>query len=198
MWMDADTWIQQWPAVEHFFYRAEINGLAICQEMDRAYLNVYNMNNSREIFHKSLRTFGDNVANRLIWMPMVNSGVFAMRADCPYWSQWRDILGAAIQRGHLNHLIEQTALNVCIYNRLPLPNFMPTRFNWICAHALPAFDEDTGLYVEPSVPHDAISIIHLSGQHTRFNAGTILDLQGNKTAMTLLYSQWKRYKERSR
>ena len=191
MWMDADVWIQQWSAVEYYFDKAETKGLAICQEIDRSYANVYNLNTSRMLFFNSLKAFGDDVARRVLSLPMVNSGVFAMRIDCPYWSQWRDILGAVIQRGHFDHFTEQTALNVCIYSRLPLPCFMPARFNWICGHALPMFNKRTLLYVEPAVPHDEISIVHLTGVHTRFNLNPVVDLQGNNTKMNLLYSQWK-------
>ncbi len=196
MWMDADTWVQQWPAVEYFFDKASTRGLAICQEMHRCYANVYNLNNSRQLFFESLKVFGNEAGQHVVWMPMVNSGVFAMRADCHYWSLWRDTLGAAIQRGHLDHFTEQTALNVCIYRGLPLPYFMPPTFNWVCVHAVPIFDEQILLYVEPVVPHDRISIIHLAGLRTRIeNQSVVLDVNGNKTKMNLLYSQWKQYRD---
>jgi lipopolysaccharide biosynthesis glycosyltransferase len=194
MWIDADAWIQKWSSVGYFFDKAAAKGLAICQEMHRSYANVYNLNNSRALFFNSLKAFGDEVLRRVSLLPMINSGVFAMRVDCPYWSQWSNILGAVIQRGHFNHFTEQTALNVCVYGRLPLPYFMPARFNWICVHALPMFNERTRLYVEPAVPHDEISIVHLTGMHTRQHVSPIIDLQGNVTKMNLLYSQWKPYR----
>jgi hypothetical protein len=195
MWMDADTWIQRWSAVEHFFDKAQTNGLAICQEMDRAYANVYDLNNSRVLFHNSLAIFGDQVLQHVGPLPMVNSGVFAMRSDCKYWSEWNAILGSAIQRGHLDHFTEQTALNVCVYRALPLPYFMPAKFNWLCIHALPKFDDQAMLYVDPGVPHDEISIIHLAGVHTRSKKSLVIaDINGKKTEMNLLYAQWKQHK----
>ena len=195
MWMDADTWIQRWSAVEHFFEKAAGRGLAVCQELDRSYDNVYDLNDSRQLFSQSLKAFGNDVMQNVIWMPIVNSGVFAMRADSPYWSQWRDTLGFALQRGHLEHLIEQTAFNVCIYRRPPLPYFMPARFNWVCSQSLPRFDDRTRHYVEPGVPHDEISIIHLAGLQTRLgDSFVVVDVDGNKTGMNLLYSQWKQYR----
>jgi hypothetical protein len=196
MWMDADTWIQRWSAVEYFFEKAETRGLAVCQELDRSYDNVYDLNDSRQLFSQSLKAFGNDVMQNVIWMPIVNSGVFAMRADSPYWSQWRNALGHALQRGHLEHLIEQTAFNVCIYRRLPFPYFMPARFNWVCSQSLPRFDERTLMYVEPGVPHDAISIVHLAGLQTRLGSSFIVvDVDGNRTKMNLLYSQWKQHRE---
>jgi len=195
MWMDADTWVQQWPAVEMYFEKAAIKGLAICQEIDRCYGNLYNFNNSRQLFLKSLKAFGESVYQHVGWMPIVNSGVFAMRADSNYWADWRDTLGSAIQSGHLDHFTEQTALNVCIYRRPSLPYFMPAKFNWLCIHSVPMFDDRTMLYVEPAVPHDTISIIHLAGVRTRTGLPcTVTDLQGNNTRLNLLYSQWKAWR----
>src|SRR6478735_102478 len=54
MWMDADTWVQKWSAVELYFDKANAKGLAICQELDRSYDNIYNLNNSRPLFVNSL------------------------------------------------------------------------------------------------------------------------------------------------
>ena len=196
MWIDADAWIQQWATIEHFFDKAETSGLTICQEMDRSYDNVYDLNNSRQAFFESLKAYGNDVSQNLIWMPMVNCGVFAMRSDSRYWSQWGDTLGGVIQRGHFEFMSEQTALNICVYRRLPFPYFMPSRFNWICVHAVPRFDERTLLYVDPAVPHDAIGIVHLAGVRTRRpELPVVMDLDGNKTGMSLLYSQWKQYRD---
>lgn len=199
MWMDADTWIQQWAAVNYFFEMALKHGLAICQEMDRCYLNVYNLNNSRRVYFESLAGFGDLIKSefrdQLITLPLINSGVFAMRFDSPYWFEWSDMLDNGIRRGYLDFCTEQAALNICIYKRQQRPYFLPAKFNWICVHARPMFNRETGLYVEPAVPHDALGIIHLTGMKTRFQNYEITDLQGNKTQMNLTYSQWRQYRE---
>jgi lipopolysaccharide biosynthesis glycosyltransferase len=47
MWMDADTWVQRWEAVEAYFHGADKRGLAISQEMHRSYSAVYNNNPAR-------------------------------------------------------------------------------------------------------------------------------------------------------
>jgi hypothetical protein len=72
-------------------------------------------------------------------------------------------LSEAIRRGVFTHFTEQTALNVAIYTQKTWPCFLPPRFNWICFHALPGFDERSGLYVEPELPHDEIGIMHMAG-----------------------------------
>jgi hypothetical protein len=89
MWMDADTWIQRWRAVEAYFAGADKRGLAITQELHRSYANVYNDNFVRQIFTNELRAgFGDEIARQICTLPMLNSGCFAMRADCDHWQRW--------------------------------------------------------------------------------------------------------------
>jgi hypothetical protein len=189
MWMDADTWVQQWSAVTDYIEGARAAGLAVAQELDRAYANVYNINNSRELFFKSIDIgFGRELALRLAAFPMVNSGVFAMRADSPYWQSWRVALGKSLQR-HANHMSEQSALNVAIYEKLPLPLFMPATHNWLCIQRLPFFDPTTELFVEPLRPHREIGIMHLTTstatqQIARFE---IQDVGGGKRSMSLRF-----------
>ena len=192
MWMDADTWIQHWMAVGHFFAQANAKDLAICQELDRSYANIYYLNNSRKLFHKTLNAYGNDISQHVGAMPMLNSGVFAMHRDCHYWEKWVATLDWSLRAGPLGHLSEQTALNVCVYRELPLPAFLPAKFNWCCIHACPIFDAEHGKYVEPSAPYDEIAIVHHTGMGTRnAPAFKVMDLRGNATAMNLRYSQWK-------
>jgi hypothetical protein len=183
MWMDADTWVQRWSAVEAYFDKAASHDLAIAQEMDRAYANVYNMNNSRKLFIEELRArFGDGIAGRIYSMPIVNSGVFAMTAKSRYWGRWRRALSSAIANRGFSFFTEQTALNVAIYDTQPVspfPHFMPARFNWLCCHAAPLPDEKQGLLVEPLVPHDVIGIIHATSGGAP-----------SSTCDSFTYSQW--------
>jgi hypothetical protein len=189
MWMDADTWVQQWSAVTDYVEGARTGGLTVTQELDRAYANVYNINNSRELFFKSIDIgFGRELALRLVAFPMVNSGVFAMRADSPYWQTWRVALGKSLQR-HANHMSEQSALNVAIYEKLPLPLFMPATHNWLCIQRLPSFNPATELFVEPLRPHREIGIMHLTAstatrQAARFD---IKDVGGVQRSMSLRF-----------
>lgn len=197
MWMDADTWVQRWWAVQHYFDSAEQKGLTISQEMDRSYANVYNLNNSRPLFFDTLnRSFGEQAMQHVGWMPMVNCGVFAMPANSHYWSAWQQALGRALQR-YVGFFSEQTALNFCIYSQLPLPYFLPATFNWICVHAVPLFDEQRLSYVDPLLPHDEIGIIHLTGMGTRLEY-QVTNIHGKHTKMNLRYFQWKQCIEANR
>jgi hypothetical protein len=189
MWMDADTWVQRWSAVTDYIEGARTGGLAVAQELDRAYANLYNINNSRELFFKSIDIgFGREIALRLVAFPMVNSGVFAMHADSHYWESWRAALGKSLQR-HANHMTEQSALNVAVYEKLPLPLFMPATHNWLCIHRLPSFDPLTELFVEPLRPHREIGIMHLTTSTATRDAARfeIKDVNGLQKSMSLRF-----------
>jgi lipopolysaccharide biosynthesis glycosyltransferase len=161
MWIDADAWVQRWDAVDAYFMGAQKRGLAIAQEMHRCYANMYNNNNSRQLFTADLRAaFGDEIARQIWMLPMLNVGCFAMRAECEHWQRWAEKLGETIRRGAFSFFSEQTAFNVVIYTQKAWPCFLPARFNWLCVHAPPQFDERRGLYVEPELPHDEIGIVH--------------------------------------
>jgi hypothetical protein len=165
MWMDADAWVQRWDAIEAYFQGADKRGLAIAQEMHHCYANIYNNNNnSRQLFTEDLRAgFGDEIARQLWMLPMLNVGCFAMQAGCEHWQRWGERLGEVIRRGAFGYFSEQTALNVTVYTQKVWPCFLPARFNWLCIHAAPQFDERKGLYVEPELPHDEIGIVHFAG-----------------------------------
>ena len=93
-------------------------------------------------------------------LPMLNVGCFAMQAGCEHWQRWGERLGEVIRRGAFGYFSEQTALNVTVYTQKAWPCFLPARFNWLCVHAAPQFDEERGLFVEPELPHDEIGIVH--------------------------------------
>ena len=79
MWMDADTWVQRWQAVEAYFVGADKRGLAVTQELHRSYASVYNNNFSRKIFTSELHAgFGQEIARQICTLPMLNSGCLAM------------------------------------------------------------------------------------------------------------------------
>ena len=57
-------------------------------------------------------------------------------------------------------------MNVAIYARGPFhqTEILPAWCNWACHYALPKWDEDAGLLVEPYLPHTPIGIMHLTVQ----------------------------------
>jgi hypothetical protein len=59
-------------------------------------------------------------------------------------------------------MCDQLSLNMGVYTQgLPL-KVMPAEFNWLTLYAVPRFDAEKNLFVRPTPPRTAISILHLT------------------------------------
>lgn len=192
IWIDADAWLQSWEAIALYRQALDSHGFAIVPELDRSYACVYNRNNTRKLVHDVLlRGFGQQLAETLVWLPVLNSGGFCIWRQSPIWQAWQDCLGQALQR-YCHHMIEQTALNVVLYGQAGLPCFLPSYCNWMCVHALPAFDQSRGLLVDPCPPYRPLSVIHLGGQVKQQPAVELRCLQGGSKRLPLSYQALRR------
>lgn len=161
-WLDADAWVQDWAAVALYLQAAETGALAITPEIDRAYRHFYKAGPEfRSVIERSYREAFGEAAAGLVHYPLLNSGALALRADAPHWAAWAAALGEALQRSR-DVLVEQAALNYVVYTQDLPARLLPSWCNWICHHALPAWDEAERHYVEPSLPHHRLGILHLT------------------------------------
>lgn len=162
LWLDADIWVQDQDMLYDYVRVAQGGSLAVCLEMDRSYDNVFMRNASREIYHDNLlKYYSHEAANRLIHLPMMNCGAFAMRRDHPLWTLWQTTMQGAVKK-HCSNFLEQTALNMAVFSGNIAPHFLPARHNWMACHAVPMLDEVSGQFVEPAVPHDRLGLVHLA------------------------------------
>lgn len=162
LWLDADIWVQDLSMLYDYVRVAQTGRFAVCLEMDRGYDNLFMRNASKEIYHDNLlKYYGEEVANRLIHLPMMNCGAFAMTRTHPLWTLWQSTIQGAVKK-HCSNFLEQTALNMAVYSNNVLPHFLPARYNWMACHAIPLLDEATNSFVEPALPHDKIGLMHLA------------------------------------
>jgi hypothetical protein len=162
VWIDADIWVQDQAMLYDYVRVAQTGRLAVCLEMDRSYDNVFMRNASKEIYHDNLlKYYGQEAANRLIHLPMMNCGAFAMTRDHSLWTLWQTTMAGAVKK-HCSNFLEQTALNMSVFSGNISPHFLPARHNWMACHAVPMLDEATGFFVEPNLPHDKIGLMHLA------------------------------------
>ena len=162
VWIDADIWVQDHAMLYDYVRVAQMGRFAVSLEMDRGYDNIFMRNASKEVYHDNLlKYYGQEAANRLIHLPMMNCGAFAMKRDHPLWGQWQTTMHGAIKR-HCSNFLEQTALNMTVYSNNIQPHFLPARYNWMTCHAVPLLDEATGFFVEPNLPHDKLGLVHLA------------------------------------
>jgi hypothetical protein len=191
LWIDADAWVQDWRVVDIYFESARRGKLAIVPEIDRAYKRHYKR---PKLFGWTLawknyrEAFGWRVADRLGRNPMVNCGVFALRGDAPHWQVWGRVMARVAQRTRF-FFVEQTALNYAIFaEHLPV-DFLPAYCNWMPGDAVPAFDAERGLFVEPYSPHEVIGILHLAGREQKNHSFRLSRLDGGEVETSLRYSE---------
>lgn len=187
LWIDGDCWVQQGDALALFLAAARTGKLAVAPEIHRS------MRHYRHAW-KEFSTvngaafescFDKATAERLVRYPLINAGVFAMRASSPGWRVWEDTLREGIQRS--TNMVDQIALNVAIYERGLKHEPLPSLCNWAVHHALPAWDETRGLFVEPHLPHLPLGILHLTIYTKTTPSFEIAQVDGGKRWMTVRY-----------
>ncbi len=165
VWLDADTWVQRWSAVELLLEGAAATGFAIVPEIDRSYSPVYDGKPmAAQLYQWYSQCFDEELARQLYLYPLLNCGVFAARADAPHWQVWATLLDESLRRAVL-FVSEQTALNVALRTRgLPMSQ-LPASCNWIGYRAPPLCSADGRVLLDPQLPHEPIGIVHLAGYH---------------------------------
>jgi len=171
--MDADTWLQDWRALELYISAAAERGLAITPEVDRSYGSEISGMPEPDLKLRLYRQyFADETARDLAKFPLLNSGVFAARASSPFWGAWQRILGLAYE--HLGRsasrpdfavfYAEQSCLNAAIRGGAEPAALLPAWCNWMCHRALPYASADGGTLYEPNPPYRKLGIVHLTAE----------------------------------
>lgn len=172
VWLDADTWIQCWWAIDWLVGAAETTGLAVVPEVDRSYrapeteLQVdkfmgipYRV--SSYSFRRYKAIYGEQAARELFDKPVINSGVIALRSDVPHWEIWQREFQRALKATTRNGM-DQVSLNYVCYACDLEVELLPARCNWVAHRRIPDFDNDSNSFTEPCFPHDEIGIVHLT------------------------------------
>jgi hypothetical protein len=178
LWIDGDCWVQQGDAISLFLAAARTGKLAVAPEIHRS------MRHYRHAWSEFSAVcgaayescFDRSTAERLIRYPMINAGVFALKADAPHWMGWAAILGQALQRS--TDMTDQMALNVLVYDKGFACEPLPSSCNWPVHHATPAWDAERGLFVEPAMPYEPLGILHLTIYTKRLAALDVRELGG--------------------
>jgi hypothetical protein len=153
--------------------------LAVVPEIDCSYRNFASAwQEFYDVIHKRyVDAFDTATADELARYPLINSGVFAMRAGAPHWQAWADTLEAALQQT-TSSPVEQAAINYVVY-RQKLPAAFPWSWcNWICHHAAPRRDPASGRLTEPLLPYQRRGIAHRRCGLRR-NTGDLHRVDGN-------------------
>jgi len=186
LWMDADTWLQEWYPIDWYVAAAADRKLAIAPQVDRAYRHPRGVLNWR--MERLRAYFGPAAGALLDTEQYLNAGVFALRADAPHWARWADGFRRGVDASHGTQCCDQAALNYTVWTeRLPV-HPLPALCNWTCHLAIPAFLPATGRFHEPFVPHQSIGVMHLTGG-TKDYSFDFRDDQGRTVRSDLRFSR---------
>jgi lipopolysaccharide biosynthesis glycosyltransferase len=197
MWMDADVWVQTPDAINTMIASAaKSNAMHLACELDRCYKTFFDSAAIWHIFRDWYTSnYGEQISGAMALKPMLNAGVWAMAKDAPMWSEWIQIYTEALHRlteaTDKSFMADQLGLNILCYLKKIPHVLMPANFNWITFYALPMFDKEKGLYVEPAPPYRPISQFHLT-RPIKIQSEKMLCTDGTEVERPLTFSAWKK------
>jgi hypothetical protein len=188
LWLDADTWVQSDDAVEMLVDAAAKADVVLVPEIHFQYSYMYGTNNSTKVSHRAIyqKAYGEELGNTLTNLPVFNAGVFAAAASSPLWPLWQREMRDVINRtGMLNS--DQASLNRLIVADSLSVARLPPECNWMCAGALPWWDDARNAFVSPGPLPNTIRILHVSGNILDKDTYNVERVQGGKALRSLLF-----------
>ena len=140
VWIDSDIWIQGTDAVPTMAQAVErfSDKIAICPEYHYGYIGHRNMRYAIAAQQKwySALYKDEALADKYSFLPMFNSGFFAMQAQSPLWQLWAEELAMVYDGDHsadpsVLHFAEQLGLNRIIHKRQAFIPVDPI-YNYAC------------------------------------------------------------------
>lgn len=170
LWMDADIWVQDWKGIDLYLQGARRKKLTLAAQVHRSWPKVIRIKwlfgrwpwKVRGFYYSNaLKAFGFKTAKELLPCPVLQAGIFALHKDAPHWKRWQTLAVQAACKGKV-FTAEQLTLGVMTYIDKYSVEILPAWANWLCEFK-PLWDESRQLFVEPHLPHEPISAVHLSG-----------------------------------
>ena len=180
IWIDADTWIQDWKAID-LYQQAALKGcLGITPELHRNYRGFFEdaISFAKLSYQEYTKAFGEEIAQKYYLYPILNVGVFSMLRSSPQWKIWQKIILEALK--NTTTYVDQITINYGIYKKIiSAVEFLPAYCNWGCHQCIPIYDVKLQKFVEPSIPHHVIGIMHLTGAFKNHKQLKIMTTTGN-------------------
>lgn len=197
IWLDSDTWVQNWRAIELLIEGAQKDKMCCSILVDRAFPKSARVKwvaglplKPRSFYYTNAKkAFGGQMAKNLFSYNVVSAGAFAMKKNAPHWKHWQDLISKALVKGNV-FTAEQLTLGIMAHlDGLPM-EYLPSWCHWPLNFDI-LWDEQRKLFVEPYLPHEAIGILHLSGlDEMRLDKSItkeIMTVQGQKKQMSLRF-----------
>jgi len=168
-WMDADVWFQNWRGIECFLEGARRKKMSLTGQSDRSYpkgmrvkwLGEWPWKVRGFYYTNAKKAFGIKTAQKLFPYHVVLAGAFCLHKDAPHWDKWQELIIKALEKGKV-FTAEQLTLGMMIHLEGLPAEIMPAYMHWLCEFK-PLWNADKQVFVEPHLPHEEISLLHLSG-----------------------------------
>jgi len=171
VWMDSDTWVQNWKGLQYFIDGAlqKPDTLIITNECNRHreikirmnWLWHFPLKVKNFYFSNARKPFGFKIAKELLVRDVMSAGCFAMNAKAPHWKRWQELVKIGMTKGKI-FTAEQMTLGVLVYIEKFKAEILPSYSHWHCDVEF-IYDEETKQFVEPFIPNEPIGIVHVSG-----------------------------------
>ncbi|HKX10062.1 MAG TPA: hypothetical protein VJN67_17815 [Stellaceae bacterium] len=179
VWLDADTWVQEWSAVATLIADARSGRMAIVEEQRGLGVSIDTVqadgttrpfkitaeSTEREARKCFRDCFGTEAEAKYGGMTNFNGGVWALRRESPSWAVYGELIEAGLSRA-VHPLVEQQALNIAIRTGRIAVAPQPMTSNYVMNRGLPWIDTDNARFVMPQPPHETIGILHLNDLKT--------------------------------
>jgi hypothetical protein len=205
VWLDADTWVQDWAAIELLTGAAQAGALAIVPGSGRAWelqtemrwvlggflgglgqLRSFNFKNAR---HAGLPL---SICRHIGVRALLNAGVFALRANAPHWEMMRRWQARILRHGK-PFSSDQLAMACAAYVDGLAYELLPAWCNYVAPRRV---DPVRAELVEQYYPYRRVGVVHLSAQRTmRQDARAtvpVLGTDGRSYQLNLRYGIFQR------
>ena len=197
IWVDADTWIQNFEFINLYDLVARKKKLAIVSQASRLQPQhiqyrkwfFHHLVELRNILYKNARRSGLKISEikSLQARPTLNAGSYALHIDAPHWKQFRFWQNEILKKGRL-FTSDQLAMGLTIYH----DNFSYEALPDICNYMGPwRYSSEDNVFVDYYAPYNPVSVMHLAGQDLNRSdlnhKVDILDLDDKKIQKSLRY-----------
>jgi hypothetical protein len=161
VWMDADLWAQTPRFWSDLVDGAMRDGFSVPVEKDSNYSRmpaIWRL----WMWRHFARTYGVARAFQLMKTPVLNNGLFAVRADAPHWALWQQHFETMVRKTRRMIAIDQLALISMLELEGQAFASLPATDNWVCSLATPWWDPARAVFVRPGEPGNTISVMHLT------------------------------------
>lgn len=187
IWLDADTWVQEWDAVTLLAGAAGTGALAIVpgagrvwkRQIDIRWLlgGVGGLGQVRSFNFKNARhaRLPRAICRDLGTRALLNAGAFALRADAPHWARLREWQARILRHGK-PFTSDQLAIALAVYHDGLAAELLPTGCNYVSPRRV---DPARPALLETYYPYKPVGIVHLAAQKTmRFDPSVTVPLLG--------------------